>query len=206
MRARGASEPVELLFGAYRRRVLSLLLLRPDESFYVREIGRLTGMSAGSLHRELKALTQAGLLVRTASGNQVRYQANRDCAIFQELAGIFRKTAGLVDVLRELLTPRANDIAFALVFGSVARGTQKATSDVDLLVVGSVSFEDVVGASHLARERLGREVNPVVMSKAEFRAKRRARDRFISRVLNEPKLFVMGDADELGESAQDRAA
>lgn len=206
MRARGASEPVELLFGAYRRRVLSLLLLRPDESFYVREIGRLTGMSAGSLHRELKALTQAGLLVRTASGNQVRYQANRDCAIFQELAGIFRKTAGLVDVLRELLTPRANDIAFALVFGSVARGTQKSASDVDLLVVGSVSFEDVVGASHLARERLGREVNPVVMSKAEFRAKRRARDRFISRVLNEPKLFVMGDADELGESAPNRAA
>lgn len=206
MRARRASEPVELLFGAYRRRVLSLLLLRPDESFYVREIGRLTGVSAGSLHRELKALTQAGLLVRTASGNQVRYQANRDCAIFQELAGIFRKTAGLVDVLRELLTPRANDIAFALVFGSVARGTQKSTSDVDLLVVGSASFEDVVEASHLARERLGREVNPVVMSKAEFRAKRRAHDRFISRVLKEPKLFVMGDADELGESAQDRAA
>ena len=206
MRARDASEPVELLFGAYRRRVLSLLLLRPDESFYVREIGRLTGVSAGSLHRELKALTQAGLLVRAASGNQVRYQANRDCAIFQELAGIFRKTAGLADVLRELLSPRADDIVFAVVFGSVARGTQKSTSDVDLLVVGSVSFEDVVGASHLARERLGREVNPVVMSKAEFRAKRRARDRFISRVLNEPKLFVMGDADELGESAQDRAA
>lgn len=206
MRAERAIEPVELLFGVYRRRVLALLLLRPDETFYVREIGRLTGVSAGSLHRELKALTQAGLLIRTSSGNQVRYQAARDCAIFPELAGIFRKTAGLADVLRELLAPLADQIVFALVFGSFARGMQKTTSDVDLLVVGAVSFEDVVAACHLGRERLGREVNPVVMSKAAFHSKRHGHDRFISRVLKEPKVFVMGDADELGESAQDRTA
>jgi hypothetical protein len=87
-------QPVELLFGAYRRQVLSLLLLRPDESFYVREIGRLTGVPAGPLHRELKALAEAGLLVRKASGNQVRYQAARDCPIYPELAGIFRKDGG----------------------------------------------------------------------------------------------------------------
>lgn len=204
MRTRRSSEPVELLFGVYRRRVLSLLLLRPDESFYVREIGRITGVPAGSLHRELKALTQVGLLVRSPSGNQVRYQADLDCAIFQELAGIFRKTAGLADVLRELLAPLADEIVVALVFGSFARGAQKGMSDIDLLVVGSVSFEDVVGVCHLARARLGREVNPVVMSEVAFRSKRRAGDRFIGRVLKEPKILVMGDADELGKSAQDR--
>src|SRR5690606_11717738 len=108
--------------GAYRRQILGLLLLRPDETFYVREIARLTGVPAGSLHRELKLLNEAGLLLRATAGNQVRYQANRDCPIHEELAGIFRKTAGLADVLRELLGPLQAPISVALVFGSVAQG------------------------------------------------------------------------------------
>jgi predicted nucleotidyltransferase len=206
MRARRKAQLVELLFGAYRRQVLSLLLLRPDESFYVREIARLTGVPAGSLHRELKALTEAGLLVRTAVGNQVRYHAGRDSPIYEELAAIFRKTAGLADVLRDLLSPLADKISLAIVFGSVAQAKAKATSDIDLLVVGSVSFSAVVEACHLGRARLGREVNPVVMSKAVFQAKQRARDRFVSRVLKEPKIFLIGDANELGKPAQDRPA
>lgn len=206
MRTKRSVQPVELLFGAYRRQVLSLLLLKPDESYYVREIGRLTGVPTGSLHRELKALTEAGLLIRKASGNQVRYQASRDCPIYQDLAGIFRKTAGLADVLRESLSSVADEIAFAFVFGSVAQGKEKPTSDIDFLVVGSMSFENVVEACHVARERLGREVNPVVMSKDAFRAKERGRDRFISRVLKEPKIFVIGDARELGKLAENRAA
>lgn len=197
---------VELLFGAYRRQVLSLLLLRPDENFYVREIARLTGVPAGSLHRELKALAETGLLVRRAAGNQVRYQASRDCPIYEELAAIFRKTAGLADVLRDLLSPLAGKIALAFIFGSVAQGKAKATSDIDLLVVGSVSFPAVVEACHRGREGLGREVNPVVISKAAFQKKGRDADRFISRVLKEPKIFLIGDAGELGKLAQDRAA
>ena len=113
-------------------------------------------MPAGPLHRELKALMEAGLLLRKTSGNQVRYQASRDCPIYQELAGIFRKTAGLADVLRESLSPIADEIALAFVFGSVAQGKEKPTSDIDLLVIGSVSFESIVEACHVARERLGR--------------------------------------------------
>jgi predicted nucleotidyltransferase len=206
MRTGGSVQPIELLFGSYRRQVLSLLLLRPEESFYVREIGRITGVPAGPLHRELKALMEAGLLLRKTSGNQVRYQASRDCPIYHELAGIFRKTAGLADVLRESLSPIADEIALAFVFGSVAQGKEKPTSDIDLLVVGSSSFENVVEACHVARERLGREVNPVVMAKDTLLTKRRERDRFISRVLKEPKIFVIGDASELGKLAEDRAA
>ncbi|MHB1816099.1 MAG: nucleotidyltransferase domain-containing protein [Steroidobacteraceae bacterium] len=205
MRTRSV-QPIELLFGAYRRHVLSLLLLRPDESFYVREIGRLTGVPTGPLHRELKALAESGLLARSVSGNQVRYQASRDCPIFPELAGIFRKTAGLADVLRESLSPLGDEVVLAFVFGSVAQGKEKPTSDIDLLVVGSVPFEGVVEASHSARERLGREVNPVVMSRDAFRAKQRGGDRFLSRVLKEPKIFLIGDASELGKLAEDRAA
>jgi predicted nucleotidyltransferase len=206
MRSKRNPQLVELLFGAYRRQVLSLLLLRPDESFYVREISRLTDVPAGSLHRELKALTEAGLLLRMAAGNQVRYQASHDCPIYEELAAIFRKTAGMADVLRDLLSPLANKISLAFVFGSVAQGKAKATSDIDLLVVGSVSFPAVVEVCHRGRERLGREVNPVVMSKAAFQTKQREGDRFVSRVLKEPKIFLIGDAGELGKLAEDRAA
>ena len=197
---------VEVLFGAYRRQILALLLLRADESFYVREIARLTGVPAGSLHRELKLLAESGLLLRTTAGNQVRYQAARDCPIFEELAGIFRKTAGLADVLRELLVPLQKKIALAFVFGSVAQGKAQSTSDIDLLVVGSVSFAKVVEACHAGSARLGREVNPVVMTKIAFRAKLQQGNRFIARVAREPKIFVIGDAGEFAKLAEDRPA
>jgi len=196
---------VEILFGAYRRQVLGLLLLRPDETFYVREIARLTGISAGSLHRELKLLTEAGLLLRTTAGNQVRYQANRDCPIFDEMAGIFRKTAGLADVLRDLLEPMQRKIALALIFGSMAKGEAGAASDIDLLVVGSVPFASVVEACHAGSQRLGREVNPVVMTRAAFRKKRQDGDRFVSRIAREPRIILIGDESEFGKLAEDRA-
>jgi predicted nucleotidyltransferase len=197
---------IELLFGTYRRRVLGLLLLHPDESFYMREIMRLTGVPSGSLHRELTALSEAGLLTRSASGNQVRYQADRSCPLFEELAGIFRKTAGLTDVLREALEPLGKNVRAAFVFGSFAQGRERGTSDVDLMVLGSARFERVVEALMHVQERLRREINPVVMTREEFRAKLKARDRFVSRVVREPKLFIKGDASELGEPAEDRAA
>lgn len=198
--------PVDLLFGAYRRNILSLLLSRPDESFYVREMARLSGVPAGSLHRELKLLAEAGLLVRAVSGNQVRYQADRACPIYEDLAAIFRKTTGLAEVLREALSPLGSRISLAFVFGSVAQGRERGTSDVDVLVMGEATFEEVVEALSHTRQRLGRDVNPVVMTDASFRSKRRQGDRFISRVVREPKIFLVGDAGELGQPAQDRPA
>ena len=192
---------VEVLFGAYRRKILSLMLLHADESFYVREIGRLTGVPPGSLHRELKLLSDAGLLQRTAAGNQVRYQVDRTCPIHDELAGIFHKTAGLADVLRDALAPLAAKIQLAFIFGSVAQGKEGATSDVDVLVVGSVSFAAVVEAVGAASERLRRSVNPVVMTKTAFSGKVASRDRFVSRVLHEPVIVLMGNLSEFAESA-----
>jgi predicted nucleotidyltransferase len=209
MRAKAHPQPpqlVEILFGAYRRQILALLLLRHDESFYVREIGRLTGVPAGSLHRELKLLSDAGLFLRSASGNQVRYQVDRTCPIHEELAGIFRKTAGLADVLREALAPLSGKIRVAFIFGSVAQGKERPTSDVDVLVVGSPSFAAVVAALSGASARLRREVNPVVMTEAAFDAKRASRDRFVARVVREPKIMLLGDASEFAEPAENRAA
>jgi len=197
---------VEILFGAYRRRILSLLLLHPEQSFYVREIGRLTGVPAGSLHREVSQLAEAGLLDRSAAGNQVRYRADQSCPIYTELAGIFRKTAGLADVLREALSPLGRTVRIAFVFGSVAQGKERGTSDVDVMVIGSTRFERVVAALAPAGEQLRRDINPVVMPLEEFRAKLKARDRFVSRIMREPKIVLTGDVGELGESAQDRAA
>lgn len=197
---------VEILFGAYRRQILALLLLCPDESFYVREIARLTGVPAGSLHRELKLLNGAGLLQRSVAGNQVRYQVDRACPIQEELAGIFRKTAGLADVLREALAPLSARIAFAFVFGSVAQGKERATSDVDVLVVGSASFASVVGMLSTAGARLRRAVNPVVMTKSAFATKLAGGDRFAVRVTREPMIFLLGDAGEFAELAENRAA
>jgi predicted nucleotidyltransferase len=198
--------PVEVLFGAYHRRILALLLLRPEQSFYVREIARLAKVPAGSLHRELKLLAESGLLLREPAGNQVRYHANRDCPIFTELAGVFRKTEGLADVLREALAPLASEIDLAFIFGSVAQGKERVTSDVDVFVVGSASFTDVVKAFALIHERLGREVNPVVMPKNDFQKKHAEAERFVTRVVKEPKLFLIGTANDIGKLTKDRPA
>ncbi len=198
--------PVEVLFGTYHRRILALLLLRSEQSFYVREIARLAEVPAGSLHRELKRLAESGLLLREPFGNQVRYRANRDCPIFMELAGIFRKTIGLADLLREGLAPLAYEIDLAFIFGSVAQGKERVTSDVDVFVVGLASFASVVQAFAQIHEHLGREVNPVVMPKSDFLKKQAEGDRFVTRVIKEPKLFLIGTVNDLGELAKDRTA
>jgi predicted nucleotidyltransferase len=200
------TNPVELLFTAYRRQVLGLLLLRPEDSLHVREISRLTGVPAGSLHRELRILTDAGLLTREPVGNQVCYRANRAAPLFPELSEIFRKTVGLADILRDALAPLTKGIKLAFVFGSLAQGTERSTSDVDVFVVGKVSFVSVVKALAPLRDRLGRELNPVVMTASAFATQRAEKDRFVTRVWKEPKLFVIGTQDDLGQSSEDRSA
>lgn len=193
-----------LLFSDYRRRVLGLLLLHPDRSFHVRELARLTGTSAGTLHKELTKLTKGGVLRRQEVGNQVRYSANRDCPVFEELASILRKTSGLVDVLAAALGSVEGNIAMAFVFGSVARGEQQSDSDVDVMLVGSIGFADAVRELHPAQETLQREINPVVYSTDEFRRRVAGDDAFLREVLAQPKLFVIGNQRELGKLSQDR--
>jgi len=200
------NRPLSLLFGAYRSEALAVLLLRPEESFHVREIARLTGIPAGSLHRELKTLEEAGFLLREPLGNQVRYRANRNHPIYTELAEIFRKTSGLADLLREALDGLKQNIELAFVFGSVAQGKERSVSDVDVFVVGSVSFAEVVNALTTIQPRLGREINPVVMSSNEVRDKLSVNDRFLTRVAREPKIFLIGGEDDFKQLAEDRAA
>ncbi len=198
------TNPTEALFSGYHRRILALLLMHPDQSYHVREIARLTEVPAGSLHRELKLFSESGILLREPAGNQVRYRANRECPIFAELAGILRKTVGLADVLREALTPLAAKVDVTFVFGSVAQGKEGVSSDVDVFVIGEASFANVVHVFAKVHEQLGREVNPVVMPKDLFRKKLKEGDHFVARIMKEPKLFLIGTANDLGKLAKDQ--
>ena len=190
-------DPAAALFGLTRRRVLGWLLTHPDEDFYLREIARRSGASLGAVQREVAALTQAGILSRTARGRQVYYQADRESPIFPELQALLIKTAGIRDVLHEALAPFASRIGAAILFGSAARGELKRGSDLDLLVVGDVPFADVAGALIAAQQRIGRDINPTVYPPREFRAKIRAKHHFLSTVLSGPYVFVLGGPDEL---------
>ena len=188
-----------LLFGEYRQRALGLLLLNPDASFHVRELARLTGTSAGTLHKELTKLTTGGILQRKQIGNQVHYSANLNCPIFDELASILRKTSGLADVLAKALIDLENKIDVAFVFGSVARGDQQARSDVDMMLIGNLSFADAVQALHASQAVLQREINPIVYSQDEFNRRIKNNDTFINEVLAKPKLFIIGKENELSQ-------
>ena len=194
------------LFGRTRERVLGLFFGRLDEAFYVREVARRTGGALGAVQRELGVLVGAGILSRVVRGRQVYYQANPQCPVFDELRGIVAKTSGLVDLLRDALRPVSDRVAAAFVFGSMARHAGGAESDVDLFVVGDVALGAVVGALDGVVERLGREVNPVVQSGAEFARRARSRDHFVTRVLSEPRLFVIGDDGVLDRLAAPRMA
>ena len=196
-------KPVEILFGNYRRKILALLLLRPDEQFHVREIARLIDIPAGSLHRELKSLAEGELLNRSRSGNQVYYQANTGCQIFPELAGLFRKTIGLADVVHDALLPLQEHVELAFIFGSIAQGKERIGSDIDLFIVGDVTFAEAVGALVETHQQLGREINPVIMTRSEFQNKSTI-DPFVMRLIDEPKIFVRGAQNDFNQLIKDR--
>jgi predicted nucleotidyltransferase len=181
-----------VLFKDYRRRVLGLLLLHPGESYHVREVARLTGTVAGTLHKELSTLAKAGILNVQSRGNQKLYTANRDCPVFEELASILKKTSGMVDVLAMALIPLVEQIDLACIFGSVAQGQETINSDVDILLIGSVSFSAVAKALYPCHEVLGREVNPKVYGKREWAELVRSDDGFAGEIVAKTKLFVIG--------------
>ncbi len=194
---------IDFIFSSYRRQMLAVLLLRPDEQFHVRQLERLTGISAGSLHRELKAMAAAGLLRRETQGNQVLYQVERECPIYEELASIFRKTVGMAMVLREGLLELEDRIDIAFVFGSMATGNQHVDSDLDLCVLGEVELFDVVKALGTVQANFRREINPAVMSTTKYLSLLATQDRFIERLDSEPKVFVIGGEREFRKLIED---
>lgn len=189
-----------VLLPEYRRRVLGLLLLRPDLALHGREIARRTGLPAGTVTRELTKLAEVGLLLREKRGNQQVYSANTHCPIFAEMASILRKTSGLADVLRQALASMADQIRLAFIFGSVAQGRETADSDIDVMIVGTLGFAQAVELLYPVQADLGREVNPQVFSASEFTHKV-GTDAFLRDVLAKPKIFLIGEERDLAELA-----
>ena len=185
------------LFGKTRRVVLSLLYGHADEAFYIRYIVRVAGAGHGAVQRELRQLSNAGVIQRTVRGRQVYYQANQKCPVFTELKSLIIKTAGIGDILKDALAPLVDRINVAFIYGSMAQGKESKGSDVDIMVVGNVTFGDIVGRFGPAQEMLGREINPTVYPLAEFQSKVAAGHHFLKEVLAKDKVYLIGDEHEL---------
>lgn len=194
------------LLGHTRSSVLSALLLHPESSLHVRELARLTDSSPGSLHRELRLLAELGLLLRQETGRQVHYRANTESPVFEELAGLLRKTAGVADVVRDALRVLGDKIQLAFIYGSVAAGAERARSDVDLMCLGTAGFADLALALAPLHETLRREVNPTAMTGDEFARKVAAGDGFALSVMNSPRIWLKGGEHDLGELVAHRKA
>jgi predicted nucleotidyltransferase len=190
------------LFGKTRQAVLALLYGRADSSFYTKQILDAVKSGRGTVQRELKNLTDTGIIIREVQGRQVYYRANARCPIFDELKSIVRKTFGVADVIRQSLATNADKIRVAFIFGSVAKSTDDRRSDIDLMVVGKISFGDVVSLLTPAEQKLAREVNLVVYPIAEFKKKVKEDHHFVKTVLEDEKIFVIGDEDELRKLAE----
>ena len=184
----------DALFSPVQQRVLGLLFGQPHREFQSSELIAMVDAGTGATHRVLQRLAQSGLVHVRTSGRQKYYQANRDSPIFDELTGLVRKTVGLAEPLREALQPLAESITAAFVYGSIAKGSDRADSDIDVIVVGhDLDYGAVFQALEAAERALGRKINPTVMTPEEWQTKATQSDSFVSRVMAGPRVFLLGD-------------
>ena len=188
----------QALFSKVEQRVLGLLFGQPDRSFQGAELIRLARSGDGAVHRVLTRLAKSGLVTVTPIGNQKHYRANPKSPIFHELHGIIVKTVGLAAPLQAALAPFARTIEAAFVFGSMAKGTDSAKSDIDLMLIADeLTYSDLFSALQSAEATLGRPVNPTIYSREELRTRRAGEDPFLQRVLSQPKVWLIGSEHAL---------
>ena len=211
----GNENPVsisDVLFSGVQRRVLGLLFGNPDRSFYTNEIAKKAITGRGALQRELERMTSSGLITMSLIGRQKHYQANREAPIFQELRGIVLKTFGLADVLRTALASSSGPVRVAFIYGSVAKGMDSAKSDIDVMVIAEgITYSHLFETFAEAEQTLGRKVNPTLYSIEDFAKKLRGDNHFVTRVIDQPKIMLIGDENDIyigssAESGQDRQA
>jgi predicted nucleotidyltransferase len=188
---------LDSLFPGVRQEVLAATLTRPEKWWYLSELAEFLHTRPSSLQRELSSLTDSGILQRRKDGRRTYFKAEMQSPIFRELRSIFEKTAGLVPTLRVALRPFANKIVCAFVYGSIARREERATSDVDLMVVGNVGVGELAPSLRRAEKRLGREVNVTNYSVDEFRKKVAEGEHFLTTVLKGSLQFVKGEQRDL---------
>lgn len=200
----------DALFTKTQRRLLALLYGKPDKSFYTNEIVRWAAVGRGAVARELGRLAAAGLLAVFREGNQVRYQANEASPVYRDLLGIVRKTFGVADVVGDALKPVAAQVVLAFIYGSVAKGEDRASSDVDLLLVSdSLAYTELMELLAEAGQLLARPINPTLYTREDLAARLGKKNSFLARVMRQPKIWIKGSSDGLqgiGQSGQDRPA
>ncbi len=201
LRTMRKARPLEALFPSVREGILSAAFTRPEKWWYLSELAEHLHTSPSSLQRELSSLVASGILQQRREGARTYFKAEDRSPMFQDLRGLFEKTAGLVPTLREMLEPFESRIVCAFLYGSVARGTETAVSDVDLMVIGKVGLADLTSALRKAEARLGREINVTNYSISEFSKKAASRDHFLVTVLRGPREFVKGNQDDLDKIA-----
>ena len=185
------------LFSDSQSRVFQWLFGQPEREFHLSELRRLTGLGSASLQRELNRLAEAGLVRSERVGNLRRFQANPQSPVYGELVGLTRKTLGVEPMLREALLPLAPDLQAAWVYGSIAKQTDTAKSDIDVMLIGkNLRLAKVLELLVPLEAQLGRKINPTCYTPAEFKRRRAEPDSFVNRVLAQPILPLIGDAHE----------
>ncbi len=193
----------DALFTKTQQRVLGLLYAKPKQSFYTNEIIRWADMGRGTIRRELDRLFSAGLLMVTRQGNQHYYKANPENPIYNELVDIVRKTFGVVDVVSSALMPVDDQIDLAFIYGSMAKREEVASSDIDLLVIThSLAYTDLMTVLFDAEQSLGRPINPSIYTMEQIKDKLQKKNAFLIRMMEQPKLWVKGSEDDIGEIRQ----
>lgn len=188
----------DALFTKTQQRVLGLLYGKPEQSYYLNEIVRLADMGKGTVRRELEKLLKVGLLTIKKQGNQNHYQANPNNPIFNELKAITQKTFGIVDILRTALQAILEKSELAFVYGSIAKGVEHSASDIDVMLVGdNLDYTALMSLLIPAEAQLGRKINPTVYTPQEFIQRKQQGHHFLTRVLAQDKLWLVGEDSEL---------
>jgi predicted nucleotidyltransferase len=198
-KAKAISGLADALFSRTQQAVLGLLFGQPDRSFYATQIMSTVRAGSGAVQRELARLESSGLVTVRRLGTQKHYQANPESPLFAELCSIAQKTVGIAEPLRRALEPLASAIVMAFVYGSLAKRSDTALSDIDLMLVSdSLSYADAFGALEDVSRTLGRTVNPTVYTRREWSKRVKAQNAFVTRVMEQPKIWLFGSADDLG--------
>lgn len=184
------------LFTTTQQKVLAIVYGQPHRSFYTKEIIRISKMGVATIKRELDRMLAAGVLTMEKIGNQHHYQANPDCPIYEEISSIVRKTFGIADVIKSVFIPINDKIKKVFIFGSVASGKESSNSDIDLLVVGTIGFSELVQLLYPLQETLGREINPKLYTLKDWTALLESDDLFAKEIMTKPQIQVFGEDHE----------
>jgi predicted nucleotidyltransferase len=186
----------KLFSSRVRVEVLSAFLMNPERELYLREVARLTGEDYKNVSMELRNLGEIGLLSSRSEGNLKYFSLNKEFVIYEELKSIFMKTRGAVGILKEAVSGK-RDIDYAFIYGSFAAGGERAESDIDLMVIGRASLEEVLALIRGPEEKLSREINVSLYDLQEIRKRVKDSDPFIMEVLGGSKIMLIGDENEL---------